>query len=278
MVDVIKSSGEREPFNKGKFCSSLQRAGAPETVAKAVCTHIEQKITPGISTSKLYRQALNYLVKNHAEVAARYSLYRGVASLGPAGYVFEQYIEVILQANGFRTMRDVYVQGTCLKHEIDVVAIKGNEHYFLEMKYHNEPGIRTHAPTVMYAWARLDDISQFENKKEGGVNKHFMWLITNTKFTDTAINYAKCKHIRLSGWNYPESGNLEEMIISKKLYPVTVLPSVSKYLLPELVKRNIILAQDLVTYSIDDLKKFGLNDMQAEKVKEEVEGLFTTEV
>jgi hypothetical protein len=276
MLDVVKATGEKEPFNRGKFCTSLQKAGAPTDVANAVCKHVEEKITPGISTSKLYREALRYLVKSNAEVAARYSLYRGVASLGPAGYVFEQYIETILQANGFRTMRDVYVQGACIKHEIDVVAIKGNEHYFVEMKYHNEPGIRTHAPAVLYAWARLEDIAQFENKKEGGGNKHFMWLITNTKFTDTAINYAKCKHLRICGWNYPQTGNLEEMIISKKMYPVTVLPSVTKYMLPELVKRNVILAQDLITYSIDDLKKFGLNDMQARKVAEEVRGLFAT--
>ena len=274
MVDIVKSTGGKEPFSEEKLCTSLKRAGAPEDVANAICMNMRKKVTPGISTTKLYRQALSYLVKENAEIAARYSLYRGIAALGPAGYVFEQYVEAVLQAHGFRTMRDVYVEGACVKHEIDVVAVKDNIHYLLELKYHNTQGIQTHVPTVMYAWARLEDISRAENKKEGGKNKHVMWLITNTKFTETAISYAKCKGVRLSGWNYPHPGNLEDLIVEKKMYPVTVLPSVTSALLVEFVKRDIVLAQDLATYTVSDLKKLGVTEPVAQKIIGEVAGLF----
>ncbi len=275
MMQVTKSSGEKQVFNKAKLCVSLQRAGAPSTMADAVCAKVEHRITPGVSTSKVYREALRYLVKENASIAARYSLYRGIAALGPAGFVFEQYIEVVLQAHGYKTMRDVYIKGACITHEIDLVANKDTHHYLLEIKYHNEPSIKTHAPVVMYAYARLDDIAAVENKREGGMNTHSMWLITNTKFTDTAITYAKCKGIRLSGWNYPQGeGNLEDMIVSKKLYPVTVLPSVTQAVLPSLVKRNIILAQDLATYSREDLMHIGIPESSADKIIKEVTGLF----
>ena len=274
MMNVIKSTGQKEPFNKTKFCTSLKRSGAPGELANAVCGRVQEKVTAGISTSKLYREALRYLVKENSEVAARYSLYRGIAALGPAGYVFEQYIEVVLQAHGFQTMRDVYIEGACIRHEIDVVAVKDNVHYLLELKYHNQSGIKTHVPVVMYAYARLDDIARSENRKEKNKHQHVMWLITNTRFTDTAIQYADCKQIRVSGWNHPKEGNLEDLIVSKKLYPVTVLPSINQELLAQLVKRKVILAQDLATYPLADLKKLGASDALAQKVIQEVTGLF----
>jgi hypothetical protein len=209
------------------------------------------------------------LVKENSDVAARYSLYRGIAALGPAGYVFEQYIEVVLQAHGFQTMRDVYIEGVCIKHEIDVVAIKDGVHYLLELKYHNQSGIKTHVPVVMYAFARLEDISRAEKK-----DKHVMWLITNTRFTDTAVQYAKCKQIGLSGWNYPEEGNLEDLIVSKKLYPVTIFPSITQGMLAQFVKHKVVLAQDLATYTRADFKKMGATDALADKIIQEVNGLF----
>ncbi len=277
MVHITKVTGEQEAFNSDKFCSSLKKAGAPQDVAQNICARVEEKITPGISTTKLYREALRYLIKGHVEVAARYSLFRGIAALGPAGFLFEQYVEVILQAHGYQTKRNMFLSGVCIKHEVDIVASKGADHYFLELKYHNQPGIKTHVPTVMYAYARLEDIAAAENKREGGINRHHMWLITNTKFTDTATTYATCKHIKLTGWNYPAGASLEEMIVSKKLYPVTVLPSVTPLLLSVLATKGIILAQDLATYTAKDLMHFGLTDKQAAKVVAEVKDIFQTD-
>ena len=273
-MDIIKSTGAKEPFNEAKLCTSLKMAGAPEDLANAICKNVRAKVTPGISSSKLHREALSYLVKEDADIAARYSLFRGIAALGPAGYLFEQYIEVVLQAYGYKTMRDTYVQGACIKHEIDIVAIKDDMHYILELKYHNSQVIKTHAPTVMYAWARLEDIAKAEEKVENHKYKHAMWLITNTKFTDTAIQYAKCKGVKMSGWNYPHPDSLETMIVGKKMYPVTVLPSVDKDVLAVLVKKKIILAQDLATYSVDDLSKLGVAQNTAQSIVGEVQGLF----
>ncbi len=274
MVSIIKSTGEKQAFNKAKLCVSLKRAGAPGDMANAVCAKVEEKVTAGISTSKVYREALRYLVKENADVAARYSLYRGIAALGPAGFLFEQYVEVVLQAHGYKTMRNIYMKGACISHEIDLIAIKDGTQYFMELKYHNEAGIKTHVPVIMYGYARLDDLIRGQNKHSGEKHRLAMWLVTNTKFTDTAISYAKCKGIRLSGWNYPEQGGLEEMIVSKKMYPVTVLPSVTQSLLVKFAKRKIILAQDLATYTVSDLKKFGVTETVAQKIIQEVTGLF----
>lgn len=273
-MQIVKSTGEKQAFNKAKLCSSLKRSGAPSDMANAICAKVEERVTPGISTSKVYREALRYLVRENADIAARYSLYRGIAALGPAGFLFEQYVEVVLQAHGYKTMRNIYVQGACISHEIDLMAIKDGIHYFLELKYHNQIGSKTHVPVIMYAFARLDDLIRGENAKHDGSHHHVMWLITNTKFTETALKYAECKSIRLTGWDYPKKEGLEEMIVSKKMYPVTVLPSVNKALLEKFAKRKIILAQDLATYTVSDLRRFGMTDTQAQKIIQEVTGLF----
>jgi hypothetical protein len=213
-------------------------------------------------------------VRGDIEVAARYSLSRGLAELGPAGFIFEQYFETVLQAYGFSTRRDVILQGKCVPHEIDVLASVGSKRFLVEAKYHNDVGIKTHVDVVMYADARLQDVVKNESVANQKKYEYAMWVVTNTKFTDTAVAYAKCRGIRLTGWNYPRGSSLEDIIADKKLYPVTVIPSVPKNILPMLVNRNIILAQDLLTYETKDLmRNFGLSKNVAEQITREVSGL-----
>lgn len=67
---------------------------------------------------------------------------------------------------------------------------------------------------------------------------------------------------------------MEDLIASKKLYPVTILPSISGDILAILAEKKIILAQDLATYEIKDLMALGMNEITARKIAEEVRGLF----
>ena len=191
--------------------------------------------------------------------------------LGPAGFIFEQYFETVLQAYGFKTRRDVIMKGKCVTHEIDVIAEVGSKRFLVEAKYHNVPGLKTHVDVIMYADARLIDIVKNEPEKNRSKFEYAMWVVTNTKFTDASIQYAKCRGIRLTGWNYPRGESMEDIIADKKLYPVTILPSMPKLLLPELAKRGIILAQDLLTYEAKDLaRNFDVDLPTAEKLVREV--------
>ena len=273
-MEIIKTDGTKEPFSPAKFCLSLRKSGAPRDIADSICKNVQSNITPNDSTNTIFRKALKYLVREDIGIAARYSLSRGLTALGPAGFIFEQYFETILQAYGFETRRDVVLQGKCITHEIDVLASVGSKRFLVEAKYHNDVGIKTHVDVVMYADARLIDVVKNEPEKNQKNFEYAMWVVTNTKFTDAAIQYAKCRSIRLTGWNYPRGASLEDIIADKKLYPVTVLPSLPKLTLPLLVKRNIILAQDLLTYEAKDLvKAFGLSKLVAEQLAREVSGL-----
>ncbi len=270
-MDIVKTDGIKEQFSPAKLCLSIRKAGAPRDVADSICKTVGTKVNPNNSTNQIFRHALKYLMKESPDVAARYSLRRGLEALGPAGFIFEQYFEVVLQAYGFKTKRDVHIKGKCITHEIDVIAEEGSKRFLVEAKYHNEPGLKTHVDVVMYADARLIDIVKNEPEKNQKKYEYGMWVVTNTKFTDSSIQYAKCRGIRLTGWNYPRGASLEDVIADKKLYPVTILPSVSKDLLQKLASRNIILAQDLLTYEAADLARtFDITKDLAEKIAKEV--------
>ncbi len=273
-MEIIKTTGAKEEFSPAKLCLSIRKAGAPRELADNICKTVGGKINPNESTSVIFRKALKYLVREDMNVAARYSLRRGVEALGPAGFIFEHYFEIVLQSYGFATKRNVILKGKCVNHEIDVIASSGTKRFLVEAKYHNDPNLKTHVDVIMYAQARLQDIVENESAANQKKYEYTMWVVTNTKFTDTAIQYAKCKGIRLTGWNYPRGESLEDVIADRKLYPVTVLPSLPKLLLPKLAEKNILLAQDLLTYSVDDLIKiFDVSKETAVQLVNEVEGI-----
>ncbi len=273
MVDITKASGEREPFDRTKLCDSLRMAHAPEDVVAHVCALVEQDIQPGATTSYLFRKATRHLMKANPAVAARYNLKRGIAELGPAGFFFEQFLEVMLKEMGYETERNRIMKGRCVEHEVDVVAHGKDEHYLIEAKYHNSPHLRTHVDVVMYADARLQDISEEPTRKREGV-RHGMWLITNTKFTHTAIQYAQCRGLTLTGWRYPKDNGLEDLIAKHVLYPVTALPSVNPYVRHIFAKYDMMLVRDLAVYSEDDLvKKFEIHRPVARGIIREAHAL-----
>ncbi|MEK7178776.1 MAG: restriction endonuclease [Patescibacteria group bacterium] len=265
MVDIVKASGEKEKFEKDKFCSSLERAGATQNVVARVCAKVSHDLTEGMNTEELFRHAFSYLKEEDMPSAVRYSLKRGIFALGPAGFNFEHYVERIMNIHGYVTKRNVFMKGVCVEHEIDIVAEKGDEHFIVEVKYHNEQGTKTDVTVAMYTDARLSDIAPAEEEKERGWKaRHRAWLVTNTKFTSSAIQYGKCRNIKMIGWRYPHGEGLEDFITAKKIYPVTILPSVGRGELEALARKNVILVQDLVSYTPEYIsREFGIPEKRA---------------
>ncbi len=272
-MEIVKSDGVVEVFDPKKLCDSIKRAGAPAKVADSICQMVSQKVKPGATSSNIFRDSLRHLVKEDLDIAVKYSLKRGINSLGPAGFLFEQYVEAVLRAYGYKTRRNIMMKGKGVIHEIDVVAEKNNQTFLVEAKYRNEEGLRTHIDEVMYAESRVRDINSYDlNKKK---NKQFIpWLRTNTKFTETSVRYAKAYNLDLTGWTYPKGKSLEDLIIEKKIYPVTVIPSITKAALEEIAKRGMFLAQDLLPYSVEDLAlEFNINPYKAKAIFGEVQEL-----
>ncbi len=277
-MQIIKSSGKKEEFDLQKLCTSVKRSGLADYVADTVCAQIAKEIEPNASTRHIWRVAFAHLKAMDVKVSSRYSIKRGMAMLGPTGFVFEQYIEALMQSFGFETKRGVSLGGASgVDHEIDVWVRAGDVNALIEAKFKNDQGIKTHVDVVMYAGARLADIQdgmRKHNHPEEDIPKE-IWIVTNTKFTDSAIKYGQYKNITLIGWDYPHNGSLEELVASKKMYPVSVLPSVTHVELTELAIKNIILLQDVLPYTQEDLSRLtNIPPEIARKIVNEAKELF----
>ena len=78
-------------------------------------------------------------------------------------------------------------------------------------------------------------------------------LVTNAKFSSQAVKYSQGVGIDLLGWNYPRDRGLEKIIDNKKLYPITILPSLTGYLMEAFACQKMMLVQDILKLNV---KKF----------------------
>ncbi|MDD3808560.1 MAG: hypothetical protein PHG49_03570 [Candidatus Pacebacteria bacterium] len=100
-------------------------------------------------------------------------------------------------------------------------------------------------------------------------------IITNTKFTSKAVDYANHYGVELLGWKYPRNKGLEYYIELNGYYPVTILPSVNELVLAELYERDILFAKDLLDSKVQNtLLKKPLNSASVKKLIKEAEILY----
>lgn len=251
---ITKARGEEELFSEEKIVSSLMRAGASRTLADGTARRVRKKARSGISSDEIYDHVLRRLQKEKPVVAVRYSLKRALMKLGPAGFMFEKYVAAILKEHGYSVEVGKIVEGYCVSHEVDVVAQKEDRHFMIECKYHNRPGIRSDVKVTLYVYGRFLDVERIWREKPGHEQKfHQAWLVTNTKVTSEAITYGRCVGLHVVAWRYPRGQSLENLIEEKKLYPVTILPSLIRQVREKLAVEGIVLARDVLSYSVQDL-------------------------
>jgi hypothetical protein len=258
---VTKASGEKEEFDIEKVRRTCLRAGASEKLASKIAEEVERNVYDGITTEEILHLTLK-LLEEEPGAATRYDLKRAIMSLGPAGFPFENFMAEVLRNYGYKTKVGEIVKGKCISHEVDIVAEKENKRYLIECKYHNASGIHTDLKVIMYSYARFLDLDE---------NFDQAWLICNTKCSRDARKYAKCVGLKITSWGYPGKESLEKMIERKKLYPVTILRSVTGFTKDRLFKAKIMLAKDLLNYRVEDLKRMtGLPENTLDKIRKEV--------
>lgn len=246
---VTKASGKKEKFNSQKVVRSLRRAGVSGKVQGEVLAELEKHIFEGISTKAIYLM-VNRILKKYAksEGLSRYSLKRAIMDLGPTGFPFEKFLGALLAHEGFHVQIGKTVQGYCIRHEIDVIAEKGNKHFMIEAKYHNNPGRKTDSKVALYVYGRFLDVERaWKARESGAVHKfHQAWVVTNTRLTSEAIRFCNCVGMRAVGWKYPRNEGLEVMVERSGLYPVTILSSLSRKYKRKILEQGIVLCRDLV--------------------------------
>lgn len=245
-IIIEKANGKREVFDPSKLEGSLMRAGASPEAIEDIMVHITPELHDGITTAEIYSHAFELLHAKEKPVARSYSLRRAIMDLGPSGFPFEDFIARVLEAKGFQVKTREVVLGGCVPHEVDVVAWNDEKLIMCEAKFHNVLGIKSDVKVALYVKARFDDLKD-NVYNYGGKDRPLNegWLITNTKFSSTAIHYAECKGLTLIGWNYPEKGNLQDMIEEEALHPITCLTSLSTTEKATLLGMSIVLCTDI---------------------------------
>lgn len=249
MVHVLKAYGKTEPFSEEKLKYSIKRAGIPENVQNEAVQHVQSKLYENIPTSEIYKHVEEFLKASPKPYKAKYSLKQAIMALGPTGYPFEDFISEVLKAHGYQTKTRVILSGKCINHEIDVIAEKDNFKFMIEAKFHNGSGTRSNAKVSMYTKARFDDVS-FKHKLDEA------WIVTNTKITLDALDYANCNNMRAISWNYPEGESLRDLIESSKLHPITALESLTNAQKQTLIQNNLVLCKEVTKN--ENLKSLGL--------------------
>ncbi|GMQ94958.1 MAG: hypothetical protein BMS9Abin13_068 [Patescibacteria group bacterium] len=267
---IIKASGEKELFSEEKLRRSLRRSGAPANVVDVVMDRIRDELADGMTTSNIYRRAFDILKRNKKTIAMRYSLRQAVMQMGPTGFPFEKLVGEILKKQGYDVKVGVVMAGHCVSHEIDVLAKKQRKHIIVEAKFHNQLGIKTDLKVALYVQARFEDIrKKREEKYVKQEREHEAWLITNTKLTAEAVRYSKCMGMRAIGWNYPRWGNLQDLIASSDVHPLTCLTTLSTGHKRQLFEKGVVLCRELLEDK-SALKTLGITDKKIRDVLEEI--------
>lgn len=245
-VTVIKSDGTKESFDVSKLKHSLKRAGATSKEINEVVYKIDEVLHEGIQTQEIYRLAFEFLRQSDAPIRARYALRRALFGLGPTGFPFEDFLARLFAAEGYTTKTRVMLQGACAPHELDVAAYKKDHAFVAEAKFHSRPGIKSDLQVVMYSFARLHDLKNVKICSDDICGIENLLVVTNTKFTSTAERYAECAGVALLSWNYPRGNNLHDRIQKAKLYPITVLQTLSNTQKQALISRGAIVSGDII--------------------------------
>ncbi len=272
VTDIQKADGTVEPFDGSKLEASLRRAGATARIASSIRSTIERTVVPNARTNEIYRRAFTLLRQNERVVAARYSLRRALFEFGPSGHPFEDFIAELFTQEGWNVEWRRLIPGKCVPHEVDVYAKRGNEHLAAELKYHNDPNYKTDVKVALYVKARFDDIWQCDPREGTVCPVDRGMLITNTKFTAQAVQFASCSGIELLGWSYPTEGNLYDRIVAAGTYPMTTLTTLRK------AEKKLLLEQGVVTANQvrerrDTLRMIGLSPERIGTILAEADAL-----
>lgn len=270
-MNIIKSSGEKVKFSLEKLKNSLKYSGADQETINQIVVKVCNELYENISTREIYNRAFALLKKKKSYLASKYKLKKAIYELGPTGFPFERFISAILKYSGYKTEIDEILQGSCVTHEIDVIAHKNNKTTIIECKFHNEEGLNCNVKVPLYINSRYNDVKAFwKTKNKTKLTKG--WVVTNTRFSESAIQFGECVNLYLLSWDYPKNDGLKDRIDRLGLYPITVSTLLSNREKQFLLSRDIVLCRELIG-DIFYLDHLGISEKRKEKILNEIKML-----
>lgn len=273
-MKIVKADGAIEEFKPQKLIGSLKKAGASPHEVDLIVRTVQESLRDGMQTQKIYERAFELLRESNNTTAARYSLRRAVFGLGPSGFPFEDYLGRIFEAEGYKTKRRLILRGKCATHEVDLACYSPSDSFVAEAKFHMRPGIKSDLQVAMYSYARYLDLESARICKQDVCGIISLKVITNTKFTEAAIKYAKCVGIDLLSWDYPRGNSLHERIERTRLYPITVLTKLAVSQKARLLALGVITLTD-ITNKTEMLRSVGVQEYKIKQILDEIQSVLT---
>lgn len=265
-IEIIKHSGEKQIYDENKLYRSLSKTNASESIKSKILDEVRNRLKNGMTTKEIYQMAFKILKSKSRVNASRYKLKRAIMELGPSGYPFENFVGKILKYEGYQTEVGVIVQGHCVTHEVDVIALKDNEHLMIECKYHNTQNQNCDVKIPLYIQSRFKDVeAEWKNEKGHSSKIHYGCIYTNTRFSKDASQYGECAGLKLTSWDYPKDNSLKYRIDKLGLHPLTSLMSLSKAEKTMLLNKDIVLCRE-IHQNPEILNEIGISKIRQKRI------------
>ncbi len=247
VVYVTKADGSTQLYSREKVVQTCLRMGADQETAERVAMQVEHRLYEGIPTRKVLQLIFSLLRKPKPAVRHLFDLRRGISLMEPKPE-FELFIQVILEHTGFEVKHNMILKGLCGEHEADAIAVKNGLTYFVEAKHHENYHALTGLDETRIARAILEDVTEGYT---AGVTKTKIdkaVIVTNTKYSQHALNYGGCRGILQIGWTSPEGSGLRDAVEKHKLYPLSCLRGVDVETRLRLVDAGIVLIRQVLEH------------------------------
>jgi len=269
-VYVKKRNGDKVLFDEQKLIRALKNSGAKPLEIEEALHRVHSILHDGITTHRIYQEAYRSLKKRSRHSAGRYRLKKAMMELGPSGYPFEKFMGKLFEGIGYRTQVGIIVKGACVQHEVDVVARNEKEMIMVECKYHSDVALKSDVKVALYIHSRFQDVSKAwaEIPENKGLQFKGM-VVTNTRFSDDAMQYAECVGMQLISWDYPRGNSLKDWIDKLGYHPVTSLSRLTKAEKQYLLDKGVVLCRDLPRHK-ELFRELGFNKQKTDRVLTEV--------
>ena len=182
------------------------------------------------------------------------------------------FVQVLLKHNGFEVSPNQLLNGKCVEHEVDAIARKDGVTYFVEAKHHSSYHTPTGLDESRIARAVLEDVIEGFVLGKSDLKVDRAMIVTNTRYSDQAVQYGNCRNILQIGWSSPTDHGLQSMIEGKNLLPLSCVRGLSMDARLKLANSGIVLFEQLIEEDTVGLaRKTGLAQDFVRNIKEKIE-------
>ena len=196
--------------------------------------------------------------KHKPAVKHLFDLKQGI-SLMESKPEFEVFVRVLLAHSGFQVKPNTILRGFCGEHEVDALVTKDGLTHLVEAKHHSNYHALTGLDESRIARAIMEDVTDGYASGATEIKIDRAMIVTNTRYSEHAVNYGRCRGILQVGWASPEGFGLRDIVEKHKLYPLSYLRVVSTETRLRLVEAGIVLIKQLLEQDSHYLeRKIGL--------------------